>query len=377
MLEEERMRELTNYRIMDTAPEDDLDEIAQIASAVCGTPMALVTFIDSHRQWYKAKKGVDMNEVRRADSFCKFTLEAPHDVLVVDNPLADDRLKDNRYVTGAPYIRFYAGAPLTSKGHVIGTVCVMDTKHHYIREDQKEALQLLAKKAMQYLNMRKKLVEQQDRIEHSAEKLKRLTDLVPGVIYQLEGRSPQHVRLNFISRGIQNIHPRLTEQSLMIRPEKFLEFVHKDDQGRIRESLTNSLLHESAWNDHFRIEGLNGNTQWYRASATIERINQKVIMYGSVQNISALRQYEEVLNQILHDVSHVMRRPVTSMLGLITLMEKDLLEPNQLREYMEHVKKVFTELDMFTRQLNKRYTEKIKTSKETSSSDGVSQSDQT
>jgi signal transduction histidine kinase len=87
-------------------------------------------------------------------------------------------------------------------------------------------------------------------------------------------------------------------------------------------------------------------------------------MYGSIHDITSIRKYGELLNEILHDVSHVMRRPIASMLGLVSLMEKDGLDPEQLRNYMVHVKKVFSELDIFTRRLNKVYTEKRNESEE-------------
>ena len=130
-----------------------------------------------------------MDEVRRADSFCQHALARPDELLIIDDPSTDDRFRNNRYVVGEPHIKFYAGAPLTSpSGSVLGTLCVMDSKHHDITDDQKEALKLLADQAMQYLNMRKTLIEQGHFIEHSAEKLKKLTDLVPGVMFQIEAK---------------------------------------------------------------------------------------------------------------------------------------------------------------------------------------------
>ena len=360
MQEETRIQELLDYHILDTPPEEELTEIAQIASAVCNTPMSLVTFIDSHRQWYKAKIGVGMNWVRRTDSFCQLTLEKPYDLLIVADPTRDERFKNNLHVVGAPYIRFYASAPLTSpKGNVLGTLCVMDSKRHEITEDQKIALQLLAKKTMAYLNMRKKMIDQEQRIEHNAEKLKKLTDLVPGVIFQLEARSPEEIKINFVSSGIQNIHPGLSNEQLMKNPNQFFEFIHDDDRQRFRESISLSLGNKCNWSEQFRVREPNGVIQWYWGVARIERTTESTVMYGSLQNISAIKEHEETLHQILHDVSHVIRRPVTSMLGLVSLMEKEAPESNQLRTYMEHVKKAFAELDMFTRQLNEGYTERM------------------
>ncbi|MEO6454425.1 MAG: GAF domain-containing protein, partial [Ginsengibacter sp.] len=178
MNEQERVAELKRYKILDTPSEQELDELVEIASAICGTPISLITFIDDTRQWFKAKKGVeDIQEVPREISLCQHVLHYSKSVLVAEDTLHDERFKNNPMVTGNPYIRFYAGAPLKSpNGHVIGTLCVIDNKAHNINEDQKRALVLLAKKVMDYLETRNILLEQSDKIEFNASRLKKLTD---------------------------------------------------------------------------------------------------------------------------------------------------------------------------------------------------------
>lgn len=361
MQEEVRMRELTGYRILDTPPEKEFDEIARIASAVCDTPMSLVTFIDSNRQWYKAKHGVGMNEVRRSESFCQHTLDRPDELLIVSDPARDDRFKNNRYVTGSPHIQFYAGAPLTSpSGNVMGTLCVMDSRRHVITEEQKDALKLLAQKAMQYLNMRKTLIEQEQFIEHSAEKLKKLTDLAPGVVFQIEAIHGQNIKLVFVSDGIQDLHPDLTSDLVIKDPEKFFDVVDDDDRNRIFKNIETAIFRDSAWSEEFRLKSADNEFEWYSVKATIEQQHDGATMYGSIHNITVLKQYEALLNQMLHDVSHVMRRPVTSMMGLASVMEMDELDPDKIKVYMQHIKTVFNELDAFTRGLNQTYTQKMK-----------------
>lgn len=366
MNDELRMRELMGYHILDTPPEKEFDEIAQIASTICNTPMALVTFIDSHRQWYKAKKGVNMNEVDRKDSFCLHTLNYPDELLIVADPSTDERFRNNRYVLGDPHIQFYAGAPLTSpSGNVLGTLCVMDSQRHNITEDQKEALKLLADKAMQYLNMRKTLIEQGHFVEHSAEKLKKLSDLAPGVMFQIEAKHDEKIKLVFVSRGVEELHPDITTENITNNPQTFVSLIHEGDRIRLIKSIEHAFAHKSSWNDQFRLINPDEEYAWYSVNATIERKVDRATMYGSIHNISALKEYEALLHQILHDVSHVMRRPITSMLGLVSVMETEALDPIQLQEYMQHVKSVFTELDTFTRNLNQEYTERMNKYKNT------------
>ena len=112
MNEQNRLQELKSYKILDTLPEKELDELAEIASVICDTPISLVSFIDEKRQWFKARKGIEAQETPREDAFCQHTLQTPKEVLVVNDPLNDERFKNNPLVLGNPHIRFYAGAPL-------------------------------------------------------------------------------------------------------------------------------------------------------------------------------------------------------------------------------------------------------------------------
>ncbi|MEO6546925.1 MAG: hypothetical protein ABIN94_02960 [Ferruginibacter sp.] len=90
MNEHERLQELKRYEIVDTPSEQELDELVEIASAICGTPISLITFIDNNRQWLKAKKGVDVPLVPRETSFCQHLLHTPKTLLVVEDPLNDE-----------------------------------------------------------------------------------------------------------------------------------------------------------------------------------------------------------------------------------------------------------------------------------------------
>lgn len=91
MDENQRLNELLNYKILDTQPEQELDDISQIASLICGTPISLITFIDTDRQWYKAKIGIEENGVLRKKSICQHVLHTPEDVLVIEDISKDER----------------------------------------------------------------------------------------------------------------------------------------------------------------------------------------------------------------------------------------------------------------------------------------------
>lgn len=157
--EAERLEALRRYRILDTQSEAVFDDLAALASYICGTPIALVSLVDSDRQWFKAKVGMDANETPRDISFCGHTILAG-DTLVVEDALADSRFADNPLVTSDPKIRFYAGAKLTtSDGHALGSLCVIDRVPRRLTAAQKEALEALSRQVVAQMEYKRNVLE--------------------------------------------------------------------------------------------------------------------------------------------------------------------------------------------------------------------------
>lgn len=124
--EPERLAALHRVGVLDTPPENELDVITRLAADRFDTAIALVSLVDAERQWFKARYGLNASETCRRDSFCAHTI-CEDGVMVVPDAAADPRFARNPLVTGAPHIRFYAGAPLVlADGHRIGTLCVID-----------------------------------------------------------------------------------------------------------------------------------------------------------------------------------------------------------------------------------------------------------
>jgi signal transduction histidine kinase len=158
--ETERLRALREYNILDTLPEQEYQDIVQLAALICGTPIALVSLVDADRQWFKAKVGIDASQTPREAAFCAHALLQPDELLLVPDARRDPRFADNPLVTDAPNIHFYAGAPLkTSEGHVLGTLCVVDTKPRELTPVQQEALFALSRQVISQLDIRVKLNE--------------------------------------------------------------------------------------------------------------------------------------------------------------------------------------------------------------------------
>ncbi len=360
MNEQERLQDLLSYHILDTPPEEELNELAEIASLICDTPVSLITMVDGTRQWFKTRKGVDFKETDRKLSFCQYTLDKPKEVLVVKDALKDERFKKNDLVLGEPNIRFYAGAPLeTPDGNVLGTICVIDNKPRQVSEDQKKALQMLAKKTMHHLNSRKLLLHQKGQIEEGALKLKKLTDQAPVMIYEFERSEEGEMKFNFISQGIKNLHPTLDPEEVRKDASLVFSVFHPDDLPHFLESIERSFYDLSDWMVEFRVINEDNEIEWHSGRAKPEKQDDgSVIWYGTIMNVTNRVAYEHSLEQIAFDISHVLRRPVSTLLGLTSLIESEEMNSEQIKEYSAHIKAVSQELDIFSRKLNETYCKK-------------------
>jgi len=155
--DDKRVRKLRDYNILDTPPELDFDELTQLAAQICNTPVAVISFVDKERQWFKARIGTDMEESPRSESFCTHTIQLVEDqVFVVNDTLKDERFAESPLVTGPEQIRFYAGAPIVTRdGHAIGAICAIDQTPRTLTDEQLVALRSLARHVMNDLEMRR------------------------------------------------------------------------------------------------------------------------------------------------------------------------------------------------------------------------------
>lgn len=362
MNEQSRLKELYRYNILDTKPEVELDEFAEIASIICNTSMSLISLVDKNRTWHKSKYGFNIEEVPREESFCQYALHNSKEVLVVEDAQLDKKFRESPFTKGNNAIRFYAGAPLvTPNGYVLGTLCVVDTQPKKISDVQKRALQILSKKAMDYLNSRKLILLQNNNIELNARKLKKLTDLAPCIIYQLQMYEKGKIKFDFLSAGINSALPNFNSDVLKESPEFFFDFIHPDDLPYVKQSIEESITHLTEWHIAYRVKISDSKTDWHLGRALPEKTKENtVIWYGTIQNITSIIEYEKTMEQIMFDISHVLRKPVANLLGLTTMIENEKFNEINFKNYVGHIKTVSDELDNFTKKLNQTYWQKNK-----------------
>jgi len=154
--ERERLLALRECDILDTPPEPLFDSLTRLAAEVCQVPVALVTLIDSQRQWFKSNHGLfDVRQTSREIAFCAHTILSDQ-LMEVPDTRRDIRFLSNPLVTHEPKIRFYAGVPLKdASGFGLGSLSVMDYQPRRLTTAQREGLQSLARLAVALLEQRR------------------------------------------------------------------------------------------------------------------------------------------------------------------------------------------------------------------------------
>jgi len=188
-IEAARIAALNRYAILDTEPEQSFDDLVILAAYVCKTPMAMLSLVDEHRQWFKSKVGVQVRETPREVSICSHAIRQ-EDLFVGPDTLEDPRFRENVLVVGEPRIRFYAGAPLINEdGFALGTLCVVDREPRELDEDQRSALMSLRRLALAQMELRQNLrllkeaLNDRTREEHARElEVKRLEEKLVRVL---------------------------------------------------------------------------------------------------------------------------------------------------------------------------------------------------
>lgn len=208
--EAQRLHALKQYKVLDSGPEPEYDELVQLASDICNTPISLISLIDTDRQYYKAKVGLAEASAKREIAFCAHAI-LDETIMEIEDAQNDVRFFDNPFVTEDPNIRFYAGMPLINPdGYKLGTLCVLDKKPRKLSPLQRQALTTLGHQVVKQFELRLKNQE-----------LNRLSDI-------------QNKMLSVISHDVRG--PLNSLQILL----EFIDPTETDTQ-ELKELLTDAL----------------------------------------------------------------------------------------------------------------------------------------
>jgi len=318
--EKNRITSLCNLKILDTPPEERFDRITRIAQKHFKIKISLVSLVDSERQWFKSRQGLDATETPRDISFCGHAV-LNNDIFYIPNALEDPRFEDNPLVTGGPNIRFYAGAPLHSQdGSRIGTLCVIDDKPHDLSEDDFVALRDLADcveeeiKRTHLLKMAEEYKEQRARLEY-------LLRANPGVIYTCEVSDDYGV--TFISDNVIQMLGYKPEQ-FIDEPGFWLSHIHPEDVDSTIENMkalfeTGSHIHE------YRFRHADGFYHWMYDKLHVEyddEGNPEEIV-GLWMDIDTRKKAEQMSRESETRIRAIVDNVVD---GIITIDSKGIVE---------------------------------------------------
>ena len=250
--EKARVEALHSYKILDTDPEKAFDDLTVLASHICETPIALISLVDTDRQWFKSRVGVSITETAREVAFCAKAIQQS-DLFVIPDATKDPRFSSNPLVVSDPKIRFYAGAPFTSaSGYPLGTLCVVDMVPRELTAAQRNALRALSRQVQAQLELRRNLLElrtalaERDKAEaerdgtiselqHALEHVSRLSGLLPAC---------SECKLDITISADPNAISGVVDGVLQIAREmKCAEGSEFHLELALREALANAIIH--------------------------------------------------------------------------------------------------------------------------------------
>jgi diguanylate cyclase (GGDEF)-like protein/PAS domain S-box-containing protein len=298
--EAERLDALYQTHILDTPPEKAFDDLTRLAAHLCGVPISAVSLIDSDRQWFKSVLGLETHETSRSAAFCAHTI-LQHDVFVVSDASTDERFVENPLVTGEPHIRFYAGVPLiTPEGLAVGSLCVIDRVPRQLTDDQKAALQSLARQAASQIEMTRRVAQQQHLLAeyHAAQEALQQNERLL--------QEAQHVaKIGSWDYNVSNEQIIWSEEMFRLlgfdpalgEPdhETLIAHYHPDDIALHDALLLHALKEGQPYEYDFRILPSEGVMRWVyvMGQAARDETGRIVRLYGTMMDITERKQTEE------------------------------------------------------------------------------------
>jgi PAS domain S-box-containing protein len=286
----DRLEALRRYDILDTAPEPAFDRITDLAAALFDAPVSIVNFVADDRQWFKSTVGLDETETGLEVSFCIYTV-ANEEVFVVEDLAADDRFADNPYVTDHG-VRFYAGAPLTTRdGHRLGTLCILDTEPRSPSAEALDRLEDLAGMVVDELELRREYA----RREQTAETLRRSRELLQ--------QSQQLAQVGGWAYDVRRETLSWTDQTYRLHglsPDRDIDvatamsFYPPEARSVIEEHFQRLLDQGGRYDLTLQIVTAAGERRWVRTIGEAHREDGTVVrVSGAIQDITERRRAQE------------------------------------------------------------------------------------
>ncbi|MBI5881966.1 MAG: PAS domain S-box protein [Elusimicrobia bacterium] len=324
--EAKRLEALKNLGILDTAPEERFDRMTRLAVKIFDTPFATISLIDSERQWFKSRQGLEVCETPRGISFCSHGILSDRPLVVPDATL-DPRFADSPLVTGETGIRFYAGWPLKAPdGSRIGMFCVMDRRPRRLADDELAALQDLAMIAEDELGDARlnqayaALAEQEAAL---ADFFENAGDLIL--------RSDPENRILYANRAFREALGRTDAELKTMGLEDLLP---PSEQPRCREQFSRVLAGETVSDFETVLLAADGREIPVSGSVNFQMKDGKPLATRMIlRDITARKQVERFRSEFFHQVNHELRNPLTLIVGGLRILadQRADIPPEQLK----------------------------------------------
>ncbi len=359
-----RLEAVSRYKQPDEKVIKDLNDIVNLAAESCNTPVALITLLDQDTQWFKASKGIDIDCTTREISFCNYTIQQP-DLMMVNDTSTDERFCNNPLVTGDPNIRFYAGATLTTKdGHAIGSLCVVDFEPRKLSPLQQNTLTVLSRQVMNLMELNytlRNVAEQQVEtrrqaviIEEHELKLNAIFDSSKDTHILVD----QDLKVMAFNRAAA-IFTRNTYGKNLRIGSSVLEYADKGVTGPFEHLFRSSFAGKTIRHEWHMRPGTKDDS-WKELEFIPIKDKSKVIIgvaLNSTDITERKKQQEKIniqnaaLTRIAIIQSHELRRPVASLLGIMSLIKMEQQKDNP--EYLDMLELTVQELDEKIREIVK------------------------
>lgn len=361
-----RLEAVSRFKQPDNAVTKDLNEMVNLVSDICNTPVALITLLDEDTQWFKASKGVEIDCTDRNLSFCNHTI-TQSDVLMVPDTRLDTRFAENSLVINEPFVRFYAGAPLlTNDGHAIGSLCVIDFEPRELTRHQQNSLSVLAKQVMNLmeLNYAMRRMEHHYKETKVQEAILQESELKLNAIF--DSSKDTHILVNAELKVIafnraSAVFVRNTYNKTLKTGTSVLEYADQEMIEGFAQLFHKAFTGETIKLDWHMRPGTKYNS-WKELEFVPIRNSSKAIIGVALNSadITDRKLKEEqisvqnaALTRIAIIQSHEIRRPVASLLGIMGLIKLENASSNLPPEYLDILEVTVNELDVKIREIVK------------------------
>ncbi len=362
IIEDLRLQAVARFVDFELEEDPELREIVELASAVTDCPYALITFLDKDTQYLKVRKGVSETSVPRQTSFCTYAIKQ-NDLMMVPDTFNDKRFVKNPMVIGEPGIRFFASMPLiTQDGHKLGTLCVLDVKPHNLDDHQQLVLKILANQVMKIMELKagmKMLERNQKELEKQKElntnaNIRLRSFFESSTNFQvLLGKNGEVIDFNKTAYTFVKV----VHKSTLIRGDQLIKYIHPEfvatflNQYNLALQGTKSAKEGSTDYDEMGII-------WWEAAFEAARNEDNEIIGVSylIRNVTERKIKEQKIisqNQSLLKIAHIQahefRAPLTTIMGLMSLIKEENYEAPS--EYIQLLEQAVDTLDTTIRHI--------------------------